>query len=352
MFRVVISPEFVASYEPLQLAPGFHLERLEQDPSIELLVDPTLTHVVEKRHVAGAGGLLLMDERVTRELVAAASDLLVVARYGVGTDGIDLDGCTDNGVLVTITPEGVSRPVASAAMTLLLALAHRLEAKQQLLRSGRWTERASLVGPGLADRTLGIIGLGRIGRELALLARAFGPDIIGFDPYVDAVDLAASGVSAVAKDELLERSDFVCICCPLTPETHHIVAARELSLMKPSAYLVNVSRGAIVDEPALVSALADGEIAGAGLDVFEQEPINSDNPLLGLENVIATPHSLCWTDECFTGNGTSAAEALASVARGRMPQHIANRAVDSHARLARLLRQQPQALTPNPNVTS
>src|SRR5262249_10333394 len=212
---------------------------------------------------------------------------------------VDVPACTTAGVLLTITPEGVRRPVAVAALTFLLALSHKLLIKDRLTRSGRWSERLDHNGQGVTGRTLGIIGLGNIGPELATLARPLGLAVIGHDPWVDAEAAAQAGVAVLPLEEVLRRSDYVCVCCALTPETRHLLNADRIALMKPTAYLINVARGPIVDQGALYEALRDGKIPGAGLDVFEQEPVAAAVPILGLENVIRAPHALSWADECF-----------------------------------------------------
>jgi D-3-phosphoglycerate dehydrogenase len=150
---------------------------------------------------------------------------------------------------------------------------------------------------------------------------------LAFDPHVSPEEARAANVTLVDLDTLLAESDFVSLCCALTPETHHLINAARLAQMKPNAYLINVARGPIVDQVALTAALREGQIAGAGLDVFEQEPVDPNDPILTLENVIVAPHALCWTDECFLGNGRSACESILDVAAGRTPRSIVNREV-------------------------
>src|SRR5262245_62720892 len=162
------------------------------------------------------------------------------------------------------------------------------------------------MGMGLTGRTLGVFGLGNIGREVFALAAPFGMRHLAHDPYADPAGAAAAGAELVGLEALLRESDFVCLCCALTPATRHLIDARRLALMKPTAYLVNVARGPVVDQAALTEALRQGRLQGAGLDVFEREPIDPADPLLRLDNVILAPHALCWTDECFRGNGVSA----------------------------------------------
>ena len=280
-------------------------------------------------------GLLVLAPTVTANTVATGN-LKVVARFGVGYDSVDVAACTAAGVLVTITPDGVRRPVATAALTLILALAHKLLIKDRLTRAGRWADRLDHTGVGLTGRSLGIIGLGNIGRDLARMAQPLDMRLQAADPWISPDAARNSGVALVPLDELLQTSDFVCITSALTPETKHLLNAERLQMMKPTAFLVNIARGPIVDQAALTRALQAGQIAGAGLDVFDIEPIPANDPLLSLENVIVAPHSLCWTDECFRLIGHSAVRSLLDVAAGRAPQNIVNREALQHPRLAHL----------------
>ena len=333
-FTVVLTSEFSDAAGGISAA--FGLRQLEADPQVKVVVDQRIRERIEPGSLTGADGILVMDQPIDELVLGSAPRLRIVARYGVGTNSVDLDACAWRGVVVTVTPEGVIRPVASSALTLILSLAHRLAEKQDLLRSGRWDDRSGCIGIGLTGRTVGIVGLGRTGRELARLIQPFGSRVIAYDPYADAAT-AGPGLQMVSADEVFRQSDFVVIMSALTAETHHLVSADRLAVMKKSAYLVNVARGPIVDQAALTDALVRGTIAGAGLDVFEQEPPAATDPLLHLPNVIVTPHSLCWTDECFAGNGGSAAQAIADVARGLIPDHVANPAALRHP-LARSLK--------------
>jgi phosphoglycerate dehydrogenase-like enzyme len=266
----------------------------------------------------------------------AAPDLRVklIARHGVGFDAVDVPAMTARGVLVTNTPDAVRRPVATAALTLVLALAQKLLIKDRLTRDGRWSERTDHMGMGLTGRTLGIVGAGSIGRETLRLFRALDMTMLAADPYAEAGDIAALGATLVPLDALPAAADFVCITCALTPETRHLIDARALALMRRSAYLVNVARGPVVDEAALIDALAGGRVAGAALDVFEQEPAPAGHPLFALPNVIVTPHALCWTDECFAAIAASGLQSVTDVAQRRVPRHVVDREALMHPRVA------------------
>ena len=264
--------------------------------------------------------------------------LKLVSRHGVGYDSVDVAAMSQAGVLVANTPNAVPRPVATIALLFVLALSHRLFAKDRLTREGRWAERPDYMGMGLTGRTLGVVGAGRIGKELLRMARVFDLTLLAADPYADAIELGYIGARKVALDELMAQSDFVAITCLLNDETRHLIGARELARMKPTAYLVNVARGPVVDERALNEALAARRIAGAGLDVFEEEPTPVSNPILRLDNVIATPHALCWTDELFDNIARTAIGAVLAVHAGRRPEFLVNPEALSHRRVRDWLR--------------
>jgi D-3-phosphoglycerate dehydrogenase len=215
--------------------------------------------------------------------------------------------------------------MASAAVAFVLALSHRLVERNTLFHSGRWQEgRFGLFGMGLTGRTLGVIGFGRIGREVARLLAPWGMRTLVSTPRLSAAEAAARGVEHVELDDLLREADVVVVACPLKPETHHLLDAGRLALMKPTAFLVNVARGAIIDPAALTAALREGRLAGVGLDVFEQEPIDPADPLIGMERVLAAPHALGYWDELFRGCVESACRAISDVAHGRVPDHVVN----------------------------
>jgi D-3-phosphoglycerate dehydrogenase len=287
--------------------------------------------------VAAYDGLLVQAPKVTAASLERADRLAIVARFGVGYDSVDVEACTRHGVALTITPDAVRRPVAAMAMTLLLAATHNLVIKDRLARENRWAEKLNYMGMGVTGRTLGVVGLGNIGREILRLARPFDMRHLAYDPHVQASDVRELNVELVELDVLLRASDYVMIACALTHQTHHLIDAQRLSHMKPTAFLFNVARGPIVDQAALTRALCEGRIRGAGLDVFETEPPDPDDPILQLDNVILAPHALCWTDECFYAIGQTACRSILDVAAGRLPKHVVNRDVlTSDAFLAKL----------------
>jgi lactate dehydrogenase-like 2-hydroxyacid dehydrogenase len=183
------------------------------------------------------------------------------------------------------------------------------------------------MGVGLVGRTLGSIGVGNIGAEMFRLARPFDMRFIAHDPYADPIAVKELGIELMPIEEVFARADFLTVNCPLTAETQHLVNAERLSLMKPTAYFINTARGPIVDQRALTKVLQERRIAGAGLDVFEQEPTDANDPLLKLDNVVLAPHALCWTDQCFAGNGAADVKAVLDVQHGRVPRGVVNRQV-------------------------
>lgn len=298
-------------FEPVE---GLVYERLGE-PRAEL----------EPDDVRDLDAAITLWQPVTVDTLAGAPRLATIARWGVGYDMIDVEACSAADVLVSITRDAVRRPVAEAILTFVLVLAKRVLPNDRLVRAGRWEEKGAELGLGLRGRVLGTVGLGNIGAELVELLRPLGLErVLAADPFVDAAVAARIGVELTDLESLLAEADFVCVNCPLTPDTRHLIGARELRLMKPTAYLVNTARGPIVDERALVAALEAGVIAGAALDVFEEEPLPADSPLLGLDNVVLAPHAIAWTDELFALNGRGACENALAVLRGGAPRHVVN----------------------------
>ncbi|MBX3435335.1 MAG: hydroxyacid dehydrogenase [Pirellulales bacterium] len=264
---------------------------------------------------------------VPAEVVDAGARLRGIVKYGVGTDNIDLAAAARRGVLVANCPDYGSGTVADHAFALLIALARKLTLLDGDLRRHGWfwpDER--YCGVDLEGKTLGLIGLGRIGRKMARRAAGFEMRLVAYDPYADraAVESEGLAVAWTDLDELLATSDFVSIHCVLTPETRRLIGARELQLMRPTALLIDVSRGAIIDEGALVRGLQAGWLAGVGLDVFAAEPLAADHPLLALPNVVATPHLAWYTHEAAARQSAQAADAVLDLLAGRRPRSVVN----------------------------
>jgi D-3-phosphoglycerate dehydrogenase len=299
------------------------LALLDDDPRIEWEFLPEAVDEITPDIMARYDGLYVNAPRVTAASVARADRRVrIVSRHGVGYDAVDVHALATRGVIATNTPVAVRRPVAVAALTFIFALAGRLIEKDRLTRSGRWSERTSHMGLGFTTRTLGVIGAGGIGRELLALARPFGWKMLAADPYAEAAAVMALGAEYVPLERLLREADFVVVTALLNDETRHLLNATRLAQMKPSAYLINLARGPLVDEAALIAALRRGTIAGAGIDVFEQEPVAPDNPLLAMDNVLVTPHALCWTDECFDAIAREGLACIADFANGRTPKSV------------------------------
>jgi phosphoglycerate dehydrogenase-like enzyme len=337
-FRIGITRDFLRPDGTLSFG-DIGVSLFHENPEVEYEFLAENTRELRSDQVRDYDALLVLSPRVTAATLAAAGRLAIVARFGVGYDTVDVEACTRNATILTIAPDGVRRPVAAAALTLILALSHKLLIKDRLTRAGRWAEKLDHMGMGLTGRTLGLVGAGNIGRELLALSRPLEMRQIVYDPYVSAESGAAMGVELVDLESLMREADFVCICCALTPETRHLINAEKIALMKPTAYLVNMARGPIVDQKALTRALTDGRIQGAGLDVFETEPVDPADPILKLDRVIVSPHALCWTDECLRRTGQSACSSILDVAFGRIPPNVVNRDVLNHPHFEEKLRQ-------------
>lgn len=261
--------------------------------------------------------VLLVTSRVplTRDVIAAADRLKLIGKLGTGIDSVDLDAAREHGVTVTHTPGHNALSVAEHALCLTLACARRLPVAGNLLSEGRWRDEYPL-GTRLSGSTVGLVGFGNVGKRVGKLLSGFDVDVLVHDPYVPTIDAELADAEIRPFEDLLEGSDFVILTPELTDETRHLIGSSELRRMGKDAVLVNVSRGPVVDESALVEALQSGEIGGAGLDVFEDEPLGSDSPLLTLENVVTTPHVAAMTDECRRGNIDQLAENVTRLFAG------------------------------------
>ena len=236
--------------------------------------------------------------------------LKIISRFGVGFDSVDIEAMKRKNVIVTNTPNAVRRPVAVAALTMIFAVAGKLLQKDHLVRSGNWNERTNFMGTGLARKTLGIVGAGSIGTETIHLSKPFFKNILAYDPFKSKNQLSQIGAIKVELIELANKSDFIVILCNLDSSTRGMIKNDFFSNMKKSAYIFNLSRGPVINENHLENAIETKEIAGAGLDVTEEEPLSKESKLLKYENVIITPHALCWTDECFNDIATEAINSI------------------------------------------
>ena len=275
--------------------------------------------------IGDAAGVVVLTPKVTARTVSESSNLLAVGRFGVGYDNVDVAACTAADVVAFITAGAVDRSVAEATVAWMLALTHHLLTKDRLLRQGQWEERSKYMGSELRDRTLGVVGMGGIGRALVELLRGFGMrQPLVFDPFVDQEAAARLGVKVVPLDELMRTADFVSIHCPLNDKTRNLIGQHELSLMQPHAFLLNTARGGIVNEDALYEVLKQRQIAGAALDCFECEPVTAPNRFGELDNVILAPHAIAWTNEMFRDIGRAVCQGMVDLAHGRHPRGVLN----------------------------
>lgn len=310
---LIVQPIHRSGVEVLE--PHFEV-RVARDPSVDTVI----------KEIKGVHGVIVRTAPFPRAIIEAADSLMVIARHGVGVDNIDVAFATERGIPVATTPQVNQISVAEHVIALMTALAKQLLRYDAATRGGQFEIRNTYSAVDLDGKTLGIIGFGRIGRELAAkCAAAFSMRVVAYDPYVgEDVMRQANVTNALSLDELLRQADFVSIHVPLTGETRGMIGARELALMKPTAFLINVARGGIVDEDALAEALRKRQLAGAGVDVFVEEPPRPENPLLNLDNIILTPHSGALTQECVVRMATGAAEAVRDVLLGGIARHVVN----------------------------
>ncbi len=317
--------------------PGRAIDMISEYYEVEVWPEyypPPKSILIEKSRDLDALCTLLTD-KIDREVLDAASRLRIIAQYAVGFDNIDVDECTRRGVYVTNTPGVLTEAVADLTWALILAIARRVVEADKFVRSGAWERTRTgwhptmMLGVDVHGKVLGIIGLGRIGSAVARRARCFGMKVLYYDVERKRDLEEELGVDYVDFDELLRKSDFVSIHVPLTKLTYHMIGERELKLMKPTAYLINTSRGAVVDEKALVKALENRWIAGAALDVFEVEPTPKNNPLLKFSNVIVTPHIGSASRETRERMALMVAENLIAFAKGEIPPNLVNKDVIS-----------------------
>jgi len=324
-YRIGIGSDLIAA-DGTSLVEAAQRELLAPVPGLVVETFGAPRATLAPADIVGFDAVVTLWQNVREETLAGSERLATIARWGVGIDMIDVDACTRHDVLLSVTRDAVRRPVAEAILTSVLVLAKNVLGNDRLVREGGWDDKRPNLG--LRGKVIGTIGVGNIGAELVGLLRPLGlARVLASDPFVTAEDADRLGVELTDLDTLLREADYVCVNCPLTRDTRHLLGARELALMKPTAYLVNTARGPIVDEEALVAALTEKRIAGAALDVFEHEPLPAGSPLSTLENVVLSPHSIAWTDELFSLNGSGACENALAVLRGEIPAHVVNREV-------------------------
>jgi phosphoglycerate dehydrogenase-like enzyme len=326
-YRVALSGDFRKA-DGSPTFPDFDLAPLISAANVEMAFLEN-ANPIRGEQLEDFDALILLAHKFDAGSVPKSGRLATVARFGVGYDTVDVATCTVNDIALCITPDGVRRPVAVSILTFILALTGKLMVKDKLARMGGpgFAARGEHMGVGLVGKTLGSLGVGNIGAEMFRLAKPFDMKFIAHDPYADPKVASELGIELVSIEDLFKRADILTVNCPLTPETHHIVNAEKLALMKPTAYFINTARGPIVDQKALTKVLQEKRIAGAGLDVFEVEPTDPNDPILKLDNIIAAPHALCWTDQCFAGNGAADVKAVLDIQHGKIPRGVVNREV-------------------------
>jgi phosphoglycerate dehydrogenase-like enzyme len=317
IFRIGISPDFHTQ------AAGYFESALDRHfsgmPNVEIATLSNLTATPSELEDFDA--ILALSLRINAGSVRGVTRPAIVARWGVGYDLIDVPALSESAIALAITPAGVRRPVAEAELTLIFALAKNLFSLDRMARAGRWRQDMKQLGRDIEGSVLGSIGCGNIGRELFRLAKPLGfSRLLACDPKVNAADLTGTGIELLEMETVLRESDFVTINALLTPATAGLIGEAQLRAMKPTAYL-------IVEHAALNRALRENWIAGAGIDVFPQEPPPADDPLFLLNNVIVAPHALAWTEGIMRGNGDEACKHILSVMRGETPTDVVNHEV-------------------------
>jgi D-3-phosphoglycerate dehydrogenase / 2-oxoglutarate reductase len=287
--------------------------------------------------VAAADALMNEYAAVDADTIAAAVRCRAIVRYGVGVDTVDLEAATKAGICVANVPDYGMQEVALHAFALLLAVHRRLRTYDAAVRAGRWLHATAVTPPihRLRGQTLGIVGFGRIGRTLAGYAAPLGMHLLTYDPYISRTAAGEAGAVLVDYATLLRQSDIVSFHTPLQAETRHLLGEDEIRMLKPGAIVINTSRGGVVDTAAVARALREGRLGGAGLDVFEGEPLPADHPLRETPNTILTPHVAWYSEESRRALKRSVAEEVARVARGEWPRSLINPDVRPHARLTR-----------------
>jgi D-3-phosphoglycerate dehydrogenase len=291
---------------------------------VDPIILPDNSVETTKRLAADVEGIILRTNiKVTREIIDAAPHLKIISRTGVGIDNVDVPAATEKGILVCNTPGVNANSVAEQTIALILGVAKQLRMMDKAVREGNWQIRNASMSMDVEGKTLGLVGIGQIGSLVGQKCRlAFNMKVIAYDPYVKHLE----GVELFSSlDEVFSQADMVSIHVPYMKETHHLVNAKLLGIMKPDAFIINTSRGAVVDEKALIEALGKKSIAGAGLDVFDEEPPSPNNPLFRFDNVITTPHSAALSRECELKVAMAAAQAVVDYADGKQPMYVYNR---------------------------
>lgn len=310
-------------------------ELAKSDLKLECVNATTEDEIIEAGKDADV--ILTRAAKMSRYVIERLPKLQAIVRYGIGYDTIDLDGATDNGVMAVNVPDFCYEEVSNHAIGMLLICARKLAHQSNTMKNVGYVEARNLLAPtgSITGQTLGIIGCGNIGRMVALKAKVFGLNIIGYDPHVDTKLTDAAGITLKSLQEILKESDYFTLHPFLWHETFHILSEKEFKMMKPTAYVINTSRGPVIDQKALIKALQEKWISGAGIDVFEKEPIDLDDPLLKMDNVILTPHTAFYSDASDKRVRTCVAQEAARVFHGHLPKNVVNKEVKPKANLTK-----------------
>jgi len=311
-------PKVMIAPAPLAKLQGEFVQVLKR-AGFELVYPPHQKQLLEDEvidHLKGVSACLAGSEPYTPKVFEKLPDLKIIARAGVGYDAVDVQAATVHGVVVTIAPGTNQDSVAEHTFMLMLALARNLLSQHLPIKEGQWLRQANLP---LRGRVLGLVGLGRIGKSVALRGIAFGMKIVAYEPFPDKAFVEKHGIKLLTLEDVLKQGDYVSLHLPASAETRHLIGAKNLPLMKPTAFLINTARGAVVDEMALAEILKDKKIAGAGIDVFDEEPPLKDNPILKLDNVVLTSHTAGVDTQSRDEMALLAAQCIARISQGEWP---------------------------------
>jgi D-3-phosphoglycerate dehydrogenase / 2-oxoglutarate reductase len=317
---------------------GYKLEMEALSPIEAEIVEVAATSEDEFISAArNADAILAKGRSITKRIIDGLEKCKVIALGSVGADSVDVAAATARGIPVTNVPDTFIEEVADHAMMLILATFRRLTTMDKFVRSGRWREGRPLLSqfPRLMGQTLGFVSFGHVARAVSVRAKAFGVHMLAYDPYIEELVMTQYGVEPVGLTELLQRADILSMHAPATPDAYHLLTEDHFRLMKPEAIFINTGRGPTVDEPALIKALKEGWIAAAGLDVFEQEPLDPHNPLIQLDNVILTPHVASASARMDPERRRRVGHEIALVLTGRWPRSCVNPSVLEKSGLAR-----------------
>ncbi|MFC4768053.1 C-terminal binding protein [Effusibacillus consociatus] len=303
-------------------------ERVLRHEEIELVSAQCRTEEEVIEACRDADGIINQYAPISRKVIESLKKCKVITRYGVGVNTVDLNVATEKGICVANVPDYCMDEVADHALALLLDLTRKVTLANRYVKNGKWDFKVTQPIYRLRGRTLGLAGFGRIPQSLAEKVKPLGLEVIAFDPYVPEAVARDKGVTLVSLDELCQKADILSVHAPLTPSTQGLLGKKQFELMKKDAFVINTSRGPVIDEGALVEALQEGRIAGAGLDVVEEEPIRADHPLLSMENVVLTPHVAWYSEEAAAEMRSKAALGIVDVLlHGEYPKYLINRQV-------------------------